>query len=101
MMNDVVSLEMSRAMAVRLRADVPGDARAQIARAWLVIYGREVSDVECVRALAFLAEQTESVRVFHAGKKPVKDALASDSPLDALASYCQALFSSNRFLYVE
>ena len=101
MMNDVVSLEMSRAMAVRLRADVPGDARAQIARAWLVMYGREVSDAECVRALAFLAEQTESVRVFHASEKPVKDAPAPDPPLDALASYCQALFSSNRFLYVE
>lgn len=101
MMNDVFVLEMARAMAARLRTEVPGDARAQIANAWRLLYGSDPSDAEIVRGLTYLAEQAESLRVFHAAAKPVKDAPPPDPQLDALASFCQVLFSSNRFLYVE
>ena len=101
MMNDVVVLEMSRAMAARLRAAAPGDMRAQITRAWHILFAQQVPQTDMERALAYLAEQTESLRMFHAASKPGKDAVAPDPQLDALASYCQALFCSDRFLYVE
>ena len=52
-------------------------------------------------SLAFLSEQTESIRVYHSKQTPAKDAPAPDPALDALGSLCQVLFSSNRFLYVE
>ncbi len=101
MMNDVFVLEISRAMATRLRTEAPGDLRAQISKVWRLLYGAAPSDADILRALTYLAEQTESIRAFQSAAKPIKDAPPFDAQLDALASYCQILFSSNRFLYVE
>ena len=51
--------------------------------------------------LLFLAEQGESLRARAAVKPPGKDVTPPDPQLQALASLCQALLSTNRFLYVE
>jgi hypothetical protein len=50
---------------------------------------------------SYLGEQTEAVRVYHQGVERAKEAPPPDPVLDALASLCQVLLSSNRFLYVE
>jgi len=49
----------------------------------------------------FLAEQSENLRSRAAAKPAAKDAPSPDPQLQALASLCQALLSTNRFLYVE
>jgi len=118
LMNDDFVLDTSRALAARLREEAPGDARAQITKAWRILFSRLPSENDILRSLAYLAEQTESLRSYDHGIQPVKAAppaksvspakdapvardTAPDPQLDALASYCQILYSSNRFLYVE
>ena len=59
--------------------------------AWKVAYADEPSAVEVDRAAAFLTQQTAAL----AGQK------MADPGLAALTNYCQALLSSNRFLYVD
>jgi hypothetical protein len=101
LMNDDFVLNTSRTLAARLREEAPGDARAQIARAWRILFSRLPSENDVLRSLAYLAEQTENLRSNDRGIPRAKDAPLPDPQLDALASYCQILYSSNRFLYVE
>ena len=57
------------------------------------------------RSLIYLAEQTETLRAGVAQRAAVKKDKASpastDASLQALASLCQALLGSNRFLYLD
>ena len=60
------------------------------------------------RSLIYLAEQTETLRAVAATNAAAKkdnkanpQVPASDPPLQALASLCQALLGANRFLYVD
>ena len=101
MMNDTFVLDAARNLATRLRDELPDDARAQIVRAWTILFSRTPQEADLHRALAYIAEQTEAARNYHHGIQHAKNAPAPDPQLDALASYCQVLFSSNRFLYVE
>jgi len=101
LMNDTFVLGTSKAFAARLRAEAQGDARTQVVNAWRILYGRAPSENDMLRGLAYIAEQTEAVRGYHRTIQHAKDAPVPDPHLDALASYCQVLFSSNRFLYVE
>ncbi len=101
LMNDTFVLDTSKALATRLRNEVQGDARGQIVKAWRTLYGEQPRDTDIFRCLAYLAEQTEAVRAYHHGIQHAKDAPPPDPQLEALASLCQILYSSNRFLYVE
>jgi hypothetical protein len=101
MMNDTFVLDTARSLAKRLRADAPDDARAQIAEAWRILFSRAPQDADMQRALSYVAVQTEALRAYHHGIQHPKDKPAPDPAVEGLASYCQVLFSSNRFLYVE
>ncbi|HYR58299.1 MAG TPA: DUF1549 and DUF1553 domain-containing protein [Chthoniobacteraceae bacterium] len=101
LMNDTFVLDAAHALAARLRNEVPGDARGQIVKAWRIIFGQEPKEADVLRGLAYVAEQTEAVRSYHHGIQHAKDAPLPDPQLDALASLCQVLYSTNRFLYVE
>jgi hypothetical protein len=121
LMNDDFMLRTSRDFAARLRQEASGDARAQIIRAWRILYGREPRESDLLDSLAYLAEQTEAIRLFDQtrpatkatgpavvdgpGSKDAsattKAALPPDPQFEALASLCQVFFSSNRFLYCE
>ncbi len=101
LMNDTFVLDTSRALATRLRNEVQGDARGQIVKAWRILYGQEPKEADILRGLAYLAEQTEAVRSYHHDIQHAKDAPPPDPQLEALASLCQVLYSSNRFLYIE
>jgi len=101
LMNDTFMLETSLALAKRLRGEAPGDARAQITAAWRLLFAADPAEADLQRCLSYLAEQTESLRAYHAGGTRAAEAPAPDPGLDALASLCQILTSSNRFLYVE
>jgi Protein of unknown function (DUF1549)/Protein of unknown function (DUF1553)/Planctomycete cytochrome C len=101
LMNDMFVLNTARLLAARLRKELPGDARGQIGRAWRLLFGQEPQESDVLRSLTYLTEQAETVRAWHDGKPPAKDAPPPDPGLDALASWCQILYSSNRFLYIE
>ncbi len=99
LMNDNFILDTSRALAARLRKELPGDARGQITRAWRLLFGTTPGQEDVAQALVYLTEQAETVRA--SAKPPAKDAPPLDAGLEALASYCQVLSGSNRFLYLE
>ncbi len=101
LMNDAFIVGTATQLAERLRREHAGDARRQIAAAWRLLFGAKPSDGETSSALAFLSEQSESLRARAAQTPPKKDAPPADPQLQALASLCQALLSANRFLYVE
>jgi len=105
LMNDVFVLAQSQHFAERLRGEAPGDVRAQITRAWRLLYSTEPTAAEMNECLTYLAEQAESIRARVPAADPAKKdkapAPAADIQLQTLASLCQVLMSANRFLYVE
>ncbi len=93
LMNNDFVLGQAEAFATRLVREAGGDARAQVVRAWRLAFAAEPAAEDLRDALAFLAEQEAHFRA--AAPKP------ADPKRQALASFCQALLSSNRFLYVD
>jgi hypothetical protein len=103
MLNDTFVLETSQAITTRLREEHAGDLRAQLTRVWLLLTSHEPTADDLNEGLGFVAEQAESLRQKHAAEaKPTADDAAPPDPqAEAVASYCQVLLSSSRFLYVE
>lgn len=103
MLNDTFVLETSQAITTRLREEHAGDLRAQLTRVWLLLTSHEPTADDLNEGLGFVAEQAESLRQKHAAeaKPTADDAAPPDSQAEAVASYCQVLLSSSRFLYVE
>ncbi len=105
MLNDTFVLETSQALAARLRAEHPGDLRAQVRQAWRLLTSHEASEDTVIDGLVHIAEQTESLRQVHAAAAaatpPAEGTPLPDPQAEAIASYCQVLLSSSRFLYVD
>ncbi len=101
LMNDDFVVQTGRALAERVRKELPGDARAQVRRAWILTQGRPPAAAEEDRFLVMLSEQTESLRDYSAKHPGPKDAPPSDPQRDAFGSLCQALLASNRFIHTE
>ena len=101
LMNDVFILDNARRLADRLAAEAPASARAQLQRAWEILYSRPATEADLARCEAYLQEQTQALTEYHRATKPAKGAPAPNPPREALASLCQILYSSNRFLYIE
>ena len=106
MLNDSFVAEQSQFFAERLFNEFPGNARAQLRRAWRLVYDMDPKEEEITRGLVYLSEQAEQIRA-RIGSAPVKsDSKKPEKPVGdpqklALASFCQALISANRFLYVD
>jgi len=108
LLNDQFVLDRATDLAERLRREAPGQSRAQIERLWRLLFGAPPSDTELQRSLIYLAEQTETIRATVdslSAERAKKDPKAKPNPVDpslqSLASLCQALLGSNRFLYLE
>lgn len=101
LMNDVFILESARRLATRLNTEAPGKIRDQLKLAWELLYNRQPSESDFTRCESFLSEQTKSLTEFHHKNPPKKGADKANPEMDALASLCQILYSSNRFLYIE
>ena len=105
MLNDTFVLETAKALAERLRTERPGDLRAQLTLAWRLLTAREPSEQAIGEGLIHIAEQAESLRQFHAAaaeaSPPAEGVPLPDPQAEAVASYCQVLLSSSRFLYVD
>jgi hypothetical protein len=81
LMNGSFTMQQAGFLADRVKKEAGTDPALQSARAWKLVYGAEMNEKEKAAALAFLTDF------------PKKD--------QALAAFCQALLSSNRFLYVD
>lgn len=99
LMNSDFILDGSRLLAERLRREAPGDAAAQVRTAWQLVFGRLPDEAEARGAAEFLANQEKAFGEKAAKEPDPKKKL--DPPLWSLSSLCQALFSSNEFLYVD
>lgn len=108
LMNDQFVLERASDLAERLRRERPGRARDQIVLLWRFLFAVEPTDSEMQRSLIYLAEQTETLRAVSATNSAARkddkaktQTAAPDPSLQSLASLCQALLGSNRFLYLD
>jgi hypothetical protein len=107
LMNSEFILQQSGYLAARIRKEAAGDPTRQVQTAWQLAFARAPEAAELEKALAFMAAQTNPTPApapaVAAGANPAAPAApsAADAPVDALASLCQILLSSNEFLYVE
>ncbi len=100
LMNDTFVLESSLRLADRLEAAAPGNRTEQIKRAWELLFGKPATQADVTRGIAYLDEQTKALADYHHGIQHAKG-VVPNPPQEAMASLCQILCSSNRFLYVE
>lgn len=99
LMNSEFVLDNSKLLAERLLKDAGPDEAAQIQQAWQLIFNRAANPAELDGAKRFLAEQQANfAAVASAEKDPAKK---PDPAVWARTTFCQALFSSNEFLYVD
>lgn len=95
MMNSEFVLRHSRKLAERVQAASMGQPVAeQIQTAWRLAFCRPARDEELAAAVAFLDKQTAYLKA-----NPLADKV--DPSLHAMTNLCQALLSSNEFLYVD
>ena len=91
LMNSDFVLNHSKAFAERLLPQVKQDVGAALTQAWRLAYGRKPAMDELTAAKTFYSEQCELLM-----SRKV-DSFESQ----ALTNYCQALLTSNEFLYIE
>ncbi len=104
MMNGDFTLTQSKYFAERLVKDAGSDIAAQVKLAWQLAFGCAPSNAEVKNSVAFLAKQTASFQAHPQKSAPPskgKEAAPEDPATRALATFCQALLTSNQFLYVD
>ena len=99
LMNSEFAIERASQFAQRVQRGAGDDVSAQVKLAWQLVYASMPIDDELAAALAFIEDQTTQ---FAADPLPeMKDKRKATPDDEALASFCHALLSSNRFLYVD
>jgi len=100
LMNDTFVLDSSRRLADRVTTEAPNDRAKQLQRVWSLLYSKPATDADIAKCLAYLDEQTKALTQYHHDTQHAKG-VVPNPPQEAMASLCQILCSSNRFLYVE
>ena len=93
LMNDAFSVEQALALAERLVREAPANDLHKIKLAWALLYGQEPGTLDTNRCLLFLHNQRNGLEA--------QGHDASKAALESLASWCQVLLSTNKFLYPE
>ena len=104
LLNSDLMLEWAKAFAARVLGDSGPSSTAskQVARAFRLAYGREITADELKRAAAFLDEQTPIMAARSNPPLPVKTPDGMDpARAAAFVDLCQMLLASNEFLYVN
>lgn len=98
LMNNRFVVEQAEVLASRTEKEAGKDPIAQIKQAWQRVLGQVPTAKQIETATQFLSQQktefAQSAAVKADPKKPAPEHLA-------LAHFCQALFSSNPFLYID
>jgi hypothetical protein len=95
LMNNDFVLAQSQALAERILKEYGGDRTEQIRHAWRLALSHEPSGHDLEAASELVAAQEQEFAAQQAADK------LPPSATRALANLCQALFSSNAFLYVD
>ncbi|HWB01198.1 MAG TPA: DUF1553 domain-containing protein, partial [Pirellulales bacterium] len=98
LMNSDFLLEQGECLAQRVEK-ASTDIKAQIDLAWRLVFSRPPETMELEQAAAFLHDQTAAFKA--AAPKATAGKPAKSPGLLAMANLCQALLSSNEFLYVD
>jgi hypothetical protein len=91
LMNSEFVLKFSKAFAERLLPLIKEDAGVALAHGWRLAYGRKPASEELEASQKYYSEQSELL----------KSRKVESANMQALTNYCQALLTSNEFLYVE
>ena len=97
LMNNQFSLTQSRFFASRVAKEAGDDLHSRAYLAWKLALAREPEPDQISESVAFLTQQAKTLK---AVQDPKSEAF-HDPSLAALATLCQAILSSNAFLYVE
>lgn len=100
LMNDRFMLENARRLADLVEKQAPKDRAQQLRRVWELLYSRPASEADIAKCLTYLDEQTKALTQYHHDIQHPKG-VVPNPPQEAMASLCQVLCSSNRFLYIE
>ena len=104
MMNGDFTITQSKYFAERVVREAGSDVEAQVRRAWQLAFSRAPSDADLKNSVTFLAKQTALFKE-HPLKLPPpakgKEAPPVEPPMQALTTLCQALLTSNQFLYID
>ncbi|MBD3675890.1 MAG: DUF1549 domain-containing protein [Planctomycetaceae bacterium] len=95
LMNSRFASDYAELLAQRLREIAGDDAARQIRTAWNLVFGQVATEAQITNSIEFLQKQ-ENLYQQH----PPEDTKLPPAEL-ALNSFCQALLSSNQFLYVD
>jgi hypothetical protein len=99
LMNSDFVLENAKLLAERILKEAGTDEVAQVQRAWQLVFGRAATDAELDGAKRFFAEQRAN---FDSIANAEADPKKKPDPAEwSRTTFCQALLSSNEFLYVE
>ncbi|MEQ1860787.1 MAG: PSD1 and planctomycete cytochrome C domain-containing protein [Chthoniobacteraceae bacterium] len=104
MMNSEFTLTQSKYFAERVVREAGADSAAQVQRAWQLAFGVEPAASDVKDAVAFVAKQTATLKahpVKLAAPAKGKEPAPADPAMQSLATFCQALLTSNQFLYVD
>ena len=98
MMNNDFVLQEAFRFASHVQSIAGDDAASQVTIAWSTVFGRPPTSDQIAAGIVFLTDQKQQI----AARIP-PDQTAKEPPAaqQALANFCQALFSSNAFLYVD
>jgi hypothetical protein len=107
LLNGPLALEQARAFAGRLLRECGKEPEQIAERAWLLAFGRPITEEEKQRTLAFLAAAENSLQSADRSRPllvPVGMAQASSiapARAAALVGLCLALMNTNEFVYVD
>jgi hypothetical protein len=95
LLNDPLLRNWAADFARRLMAEAGEEPEEQVRRGFLLALSRSPSEAELKASLEFLRSQLRG----RAARD--KDLLGADLRVEALADFCQTLFSTNEFVYVD
>jgi hypothetical protein len=104
MMNGEFTLDQSKYLAERVVREAGAALEAQVKRAWRLTLSTEPTATELKNSLTFLQKQTEHFKAHPFTLPPPgkgHEPPPADPAAQALTTFCQALLTSNSFLYVD
>ena len=100
LMNNAAVLRYSEQFATRVAREAGEDDARRVEVAWLLAYGLAPAETEVAAARDLLSATRAHFEQVNAAAPADQKPVQSPAQM-ALAVYCQALLSSNRFLYVD
>ncbi|MEZ0256300.1 MAG: PSD1 and planctomycete cytochrome C domain-containing protein [Chthoniobacter sp.] len=104
MMNGEFTLAQSKFFAERVVREAGTDPGAQVKQAWLLAFGSAPTATELKNSIDFITKQTAHFKAEPFKPEPVakgKEGPPTEPTMQALSTFCQALLTSNEFLYVD